>query len=164
MTVLDIIIAAVVLWGLYRGFQAGAIKTALTLIGWLVALVAGTRLADTVAPMFADFVDNTVLQTALGFLAVCLVVISIVHLIIYLFKSSLKALRLDFLDKLAGGVLGATKGVLKVLVVLSFTAPLLTHLPMWQSSALTQSLMPFAPMARQLITNATGEAWQYINQ
>ncbi|WP_261868896.1 hypothetical protein [Psychrobacter sp. JCM 18901] len=38
MSGLDIVIAIVVLIGLWRGFQVGLIKTAIGLVGWFIAL------------------------------------------------------------------------------------------------------------------------------
>ena len=49
MSGLDIVIAVVVLIGLWRGFQVGLIKTAVGLVGWFIALIAATRLAGSVA-------------------------------------------------------------------------------------------------------------------
>lgn len=164
MNLLDIIITAVVLFGLWRGFVAGAMKTALSLISWLTALVAATRLASSVSPMFVGVTDNGVLQTALGFICVFLVVVVSLKLIVYVFGKTLKALRLDFLDKIAGAVLGAATGVLKVLVVLSITAPLLTRLPIWQSSALAPNLLPLAPFAKTLIYKMADGIWQQVDR
>ncbi|MDO5651672.1 MAG: CvpA family protein [Moraxella sp.] len=164
MSIVDIAVAVVVLIDLWRGFRAGAIATALTLVGWLLALVIGSRFADDVAPFFVAITNNPVLQIGLGFLAVCLIVIGVVHLLAYTLQSTLKALHLSFLDKLAGGVLGAGKGLLKVLVILSLVAPLLTKLPVWQESTLSQNLLPLAPVAKQLVYATAGETWQQLNQ
>ena len=54
MSGLDIIIAIVVLIGLWRGFQAGLIKTAVGLMGWFVALIVATRLATSIAPQLSS--------------------------------------------------------------------------------------------------------------
>lgn len=162
MSILDIIIALVVLIGVWRGFRQGAMQTVILLVAWLAALVAATRLANVVAPSFVGVVDDAVLQTALGFLTVFLLTIALLKLVVYFFAKALAALKLSFVDKLAGGVLGAGLGVLKVLVVLSLIAPLLIRLPVWQTSPLAQSLMPFAPMAKQLVFEAVGKAWDEI--
>lgn len=164
MSILDIIIAVVVLIGVWRGFMRGAMRTVISLMAWLAALIAANRLAGVVAPSFAGVVDSAVLQSALGFVTVFLLTIALLQLVVYFFAKALSALKLSFIDKLAGGVLGAALGVLKVLVVLSLTAPLLIRLPIWQSSPLAQNLMPFAPMAKQLVYQAVGKAWDEINR
>lgn len=57
MSGLDIVIAVVVLIGLWRGFQVGLIKTAVGLLGWFVALVVATRLASSIAPQLIGIVE-----------------------------------------------------------------------------------------------------------
>jgi len=164
MSGLDIIIAIVVLIGLWRGFQAGLIKTAVGLMGWFVALIVATRLATSIAPQLSGLVANPVLQTALAFLIVVIVILAIMHLLAFIFSSALKTLNLSVLDKMAGGVLGAAKNTLMVLVVLSISAPLWVQLPKWQTSVLAPELMPYAPMGKELATDMLGMAWGQINQ
>ena len=164
MSGLDIIIAIVVLIGLWRGFQAGLIKTAVGLMGWFVALIVATRLATSIAPQLSSVVANPVLQTALAFLIVVIIILAIMHLLAFIFSSALKTLNLSVLDKMAGGVLGAAKNTLMVLVVLSISAPLLVQLPQWQTSVLAPELMPYAPMGKELATDMLGMAWGQINQ
>lgn len=164
MSGLDIVIAIVVLIGLWRGFQAGLIKTAVGLMGWFVALIVATRLATSIAPQLSSLVANPVLQTALAFLIVVIVILAIMHLLAFIFSSALKTLNLSVLDKMAGGVLGAAKNTLMVLVVLSISAPLLVQLPQWQTSVLAPELMPYAPMGKELATDMLGMAWGQINQ
>ena len=164
MSGLDIVIAIVVLIGLWRGFQTGLIKTAVGLMGWFVALIVATRLATSIAPQLSSLVANPVLQTALAFLIVVIVILAIMHLLAFIFSSALKTLNLSVLDKVAGGVLGAAKNTLMVLVVLSISAPLLVQLPQWQTSVLAPELMPYAPMGKELATDMLGMAWGQINQ
>ncbi|WP_201532755.1 CvpA family protein [Psychrobacter ciconiae] len=164
MSGLDLIIAAMVLIGLWRGFQLGLAKTAVGMVGWFVALIAASRLASSVAPSLSGIVQNPVLQIALAFLLVVLVVLAIMHLIAFVFSSALKSLKLGAVDKMAGGVLGAAKNVLVVLVGLSVTAPLLVQMPIWQSSVLAPELLPYAPVAKALASDVLGVAWQQVNQ
>ena len=151
MSGLDIMIALVVLVGLWRGFQVGLIKTAVGLVGWFIALIAATRLAGSIAPQLSGIVENPVLQMALAFLVVVLVILAVMHTLAFVFSSALKTLNLGVVDKLAGGVLGAAKNILVVLVILSISAPLLVQLPQWETSVIAPELMPYAPMGLSLI-------------
>ena len=117
MSGLDIVIAIVVLIGLWRGFQVGLIKTAVGLVGWFIALIAATRLAGSVSPQLSGVVQSPVLQMALAFLLVVIVILAVMHLAAFAFSGVLKTLRLGVVDKMAGGVLGAAKNVLMVLVL-----------------------------------------------
>ena len=164
MSGIDIVIAVVVLIGLWRGFQVGLIKTAVGLAGWFIALIAATRLASSIAPQLSGIVENPVLQTALAFLVVVIVILAIMHLLAFVFSSALKTLRLGVVDKMAGGVLGAAKNVLMILVILSISAPLLVQMPQWHSSVIAPELLPYAPMGKVLAQDMLGAAWGQINQ
>ncbi len=164
MSGLDLMIAFVVLIGLWRGFQVGLIKTAVGLVGWFIALIAATRLASSIAPQLSGIVENPVLQMALAFLLVVLVILTVMHTLAFVFSSALKTLNLGVVDKLAGGVLGAAKNILVVLVILSISAPLLVQLPQWESSVIAPELMTFAPMGKELASDMLGVAWSQINQ
>ncbi len=164
MSGIDIVIAIVVLVGLWRGFQVGLIKTAVGLAGWFIALIAATRLASSIGPQLSGVVQNPVLQTALAFLVVVIFILAIMHLLAFVFSSALKTLRLGVVDKMAGGVLGAAKNVLMILVILSISAPLLVQMPQWQTSVIAPELLPYAPMGKALASDMLGAAWGQINQ
>ncbi|MGP4848930.1 CvpA family protein, partial [Marinobacter sp. 1Y8] len=99
MSGLDIVIAIVVLIGLWRGFQVGLIKTAIGLVGWFIALIAATRLAGVVSPQLTGIVQNPVLQMAMAFLLVVIAILAVMHLMAFVFSGVLKTLRLGVLDK-----------------------------------------------------------------
>lgn len=164
MSGLDIVIAIVVLIGLWRGFQVGLIKTALGLVGWFIALIAATRLAGAVSPQLSGIVENPVLQMAMAFLLVVIVILTIMHFVGFVFSGVLKTLRLGIVDKVAGAALGAAKNVLMILVFLSVSAPLLVQLPQWQTSVLAPELMPYAPLGKELVSEVLGMAWDQVNQ
>lgn len=164
MSILDIGITALVLLSLWRGFRVGAITTALSLLSWLIALVTATKMASTALPLVAGLTDNSVLQLAAAFLLVFLLVLVFLQLLIYTSKKALKITRLDFVDKIAGAVLGAGLGVLKVLAILTLLAPVLSHFSLWQRSPLAQNLLPLAPVAKAMISKSAGDVWQQMNQ
>ena len=164
MSGIDIVIAIVVLIGLWRGFQVGLIKTAVNLAGWFIALIAATRLASSIGPQLSGIVENPVLQTALAFLVIVIIILAIMHSLAFVFSSALKTLRLGIVDKMAGGVLGAAKNVLVILVILSISAPLLVQMPQWQTSVIAPELLPYEPMGKVLANDILGAAWGQINQ
>ncbi|PID37823.1 MAG: colicin V production protein [Pseudomonadales bacterium] len=164
MNGLDIVILIFVVLGMWKGFSVGLIQSVVSIIGWLLALILGSKLSDSVAPYFVDIVKSDVLQLALGFLTIVLVVITILHVVAYILRSILSTLKLGLLDKMAGGVLGAGRNVLVVLVVLSVSAPLFAKMAVYQSSLLTQELLPYAPVAREIVEETFGEAWQQLDE
>lgn len=150
MNTFDFVIAAIVLFGLWRGFSQGFVKSFINLIGWLVALIAASRLADDVGGLFAGMVASPKLQVAMGFLLVVLVVFTLLTVVSGIVNKVMETLNLKIIDRFAGGVLGAFKGVLVVLIFMSVSSPLLQKLPFWQNSTLAPELMPYAPVAMQM--------------
>lgn len=162
MSIIDIIISVVVLLGVYRGFMAGMIKTAFSLISWLVALVSASKLAKSVQVFFIGFHDSPVLQLAMSFVFVFLVVLLILQLVIWAFQKAFSALKLDIINKLAGGLLGGAVGLLKILVVLSIASPLLMRFEMWERSPLAQGLLPLAPVAKTLMYKMANQTADFV--
>lgn len=158
MAIIDIIIIGVLALGLWRGFVLGATKTAVSLMAWLMALILASSLAKPLSFLFIDVIASDVIQIALAFLTIVVCALLMAKLVAHLFLKLLKVLRLSFLDRLLGGVLGVALGTLKVLIVLSVISPLLIRLPSWSDSVVAQSLLPFAPVARAL----TQETWQQM--
>lgn len=164
MSGLDLAVMGFVLIGLWRGFVNGLVRTTMNLVSWLVALFVATKFAHILLPIFNDVVDTPIFRTALAFLAVFLLVIAGLQFGVYLISKLLKVVKLSWLDKMAGGVIGAGVGILKVLVVLSFTAPLLVHTQLWRNSPLTQALVPYAPLAKTLLTQMANEVYDEFEQ
>lgn len=162
MSMIDGAILFVLMVGVIRGFMSGMIKTAFTLIGWLVALVMASKFAPIFALLLQPIIDNKVGQITLSFFMIVLVIIVITHILAYIALKMLKFLKLGFLDRLGGAVLGVAKGLFKILILLSLTAPILPHLPNVGSSVLIPSLLPFAPIAQKIAGDALTQTWQEI--
>lgn len=151
MTAIDIIIVLMVVINMYKSFRAGAIKTALSIFGWIAALLVASQVADVLAPMFAGFSDERIVQISLASLAVVFVIVGATYLVAHFLTKTLKFLRIGFLDSIMGAFLGVFKGLLKVMATLTVMAPLLIKMPTWEQSILAQTLMPFAPIAKALV-------------
>lgn len=149
MNIFDIVLSVIVLLGLARGFQKGLIKSVIGLVGWLVALVLASKMANPAGRLFSDMIDSPELQVATGFLMVVLVTITVLHLVGLIAEKLLTELNLTIVDRFAGGVLGAAKGILVVLVLISLTAPVFKKMTFWKDSIFVPQLLPLAPIAMQ---------------
>lgn len=161
---IDFIILIIILLGVWRGFMAGAVRTAVSLVAWFFALIVGSSLAVPLAPLFASFANSQIVQIAWAFLAVALAILIFGQIVAYVLVKTLKLLRLGFLDKLLGAALGATKGLVKVLIILSVMSPVLALLPSFQNAPLTQSLLPLAPVAKQLAIDMASELKDVVDE
>lgn len=162
MTIIDGIILFILAIGLIRGFMAGAIKTIMSLVGWILALVIASKLAGDLSVLFATMVDARIWQITLAFMVVVLAVLTVTHLVTYVLSKTIKFLKLGFFDRCFGGMFGVAKSTVKVLILMSMTAPVLPHLPNANSSPLLQALLPFAPVAKEVVGEVFDEVWQEV--
>lgn len=164
MSILDIIISAMVLISLWRGYSVGAVKTVLSLVSWVVSLLVASKIASEFASLFSPISQNPTLQLAMAFLAVSLAVLFGLGVVSFLIAKALKIVKLSLLDKLLGGVVGAVLGLVKVLFVLAVISPILVKTDTYQNSPLAQGLLPFAPLAKELVMEAAGDVWKELNE
>lgn len=160
---LDILITVIVLFSLYRGFKAGLVASLVGLAGWFATLYVGTHYAREMGYVFAGVVKDPVLQTALAFLVIVLLMLTIVWGASLVLKSLINALALTPIEKLAGGIFGAARGVLIVLVVMSFVGSWASKESWWQSSVLAKALLPYAPLAMVVGRDLASTAWDELN-
>lgn len=150
MSFIDIIILLMLFFGLWQGFQAGLLRSVVSLFGWLVALVLATYFAKPFAYLFDGIVSSPILTVVLAFIAIAFGVIVALQVILWIMRKTLHGLKLGPLDKLGGALFGVAKNLLVVLVMISLFAPLLHNTKFWQSSQLLPELLPFSPFAVEI--------------
>lgn len=150
MSVLDIAIVLVLLFGLWQGFQAGLMQSVVSLFGWLIALIGATYFAKPLSGVFVGIVDSPVLTVVISFMAIALCVIVILQVALWLMRKSLAGLHLSIVDKLGGAIFAVAKNILVILLVLSLIAPIIRNSEMWQRSTIAQALLTYAPFAKDI--------------
>lgn len=112
MTLIDAIIILIVLGGLVLGYRKGFIGQLSSLVSWVVAMVLCYKCGDLAKDLFLTFVPSaadwplssiTVKTVSLAF--TFLIVMVIIRLLMRLFKGSLNAVHLGFIDKASGSLL-----------------------------------------------------------
>ena len=112
MTLIDAIIILIVLGGLVLGYRKGFIGQLSSLVSWVVAMVLCYKCGDLAKDLFLTFVPSaadwplssiTVKTVSLAF--TFLIVMVIIRLLMRLFKGSLNAVHLGFIDKAGGSLL-----------------------------------------------------------
>lgn len=112
MTIVDAIIILIVLGGLVLGYRKGFLGQLSSLISWLVAIVLCYKCGDLVQSIFLSIVPSaaqwplssiTVKTVSLAF--AFLIVMLVIRLVARLFKGTLNAVHLGFIDKVGGSLL-----------------------------------------------------------
>ena len=152
MNTLDYIVLLVLLLTLVHGLMSGMVKTLFSLAAWALAFVLGKWGALVVAPLLPLGVENPAIRYFAGFAVLFLVVLIGMTLLGHVLASLVTAVGLGSTDKLLGGVLGLTKGLV-ILTGLTLAAGL-TSLPrtdFWKRAMLSSSLQAMAQRALPLV-------------
>ena len=119
MNYLDIIIAIILfLFGL-KGLRKGLIIEVVTLLAFAVGIYGAMHFSDFTAAHLQDFMDiNPKYINTVAFVLTFILLVILVNLIGRWITNLIKAMNLNFWNKLGGAVFGAVKGVLLCSVLL----------------------------------------------
>jgi membrane protein required for colicin V production len=103
MNILDIIFLVPLLFALYRGFKKGLIY----MISSLLALILGILVAMQLRPVFASLLDSLFTISpqylnVIAFAVAFVVIVLAVHLVAFLVDKLVKAVALNFINRLLG--------------------------------------------------------------
>ena len=107
MNILDIIFLVPLLFALYRGFKKGMIH----MIASLAALVLGIVGAMKLRPLFASLLDSVFTidpehMNVIAFAVAFVTIVLVVHLLAFFAEKLIKAVALNFVNRLLGMVFG----------------------------------------------------------
>jgi membrane protein required for colicin V production len=119
--VIDIILFIFAGWGFYRGFSTGIIKTVFTVLSFVIGLLAAFKFAPA-ATRFLEtaFNTNEPLLFIAGFLLAFVATMFFIRMIARALEGLLRTANVNFINKLAGGVLSAAMMVLMFSVLVWF--------------------------------------------
>ncbi len=164
MNYLDIATLVIILWGFWTGVQRGLIRSLTSLIGWLLALVLGSRFAALAAPHFSILSEDPVVQKIAAFAVIVLVILTLTALVGHMLRAMLKAMALGIPERLAGGVFGAAKGTLVIMIAIQLFGPWVSESPYWHKSKVVNWFSPFAPMVVDFSRDVVEQAWDEAKQ
>jgi membrane protein required for colicin V production len=162
MNYLDIASVVIIMWATWTGLQRGLIRSLTSLIGWLLALVLGSRFAESLAPHFSLLTQDPVVQKIAAFAAIAALVLCITGLIGNVLRKLLKALKLGLTEQAAGGIFGAAKGALVLMIAVQLLGPWVAESPYWQKSKMVSLLTPYAPLAVEMSEHVAGQVWDEV--
>ncbi|MHA3096780.1 CvpA family protein [Acinetobacter brisouii] len=163
MNTIDIIVLAILVFSCINGLRRGLLSALASLLGWILALFVATSLASTLAPFMSGFSHSLMVQKVAAFACVALAIIVLTWVVTSILSSILKTLKLDPLNRLAGGMFGVVKSLFIVLIVMQSLAPWLHSAQSWQHSLFIQALSPYAPLATDLSKDVASDAIKHMN-
>ena len=118
MNLLDLLVLAVLAFGLVRGLGTGAIQQAASILGVLIAFVLSLELMHEAGALIVEsFAVSEEAAPLLGFVLVFIAVQVGVFVLVRIVKGLVGALKLTAVDRLLGGAVGAFKAALLLSVV-----------------------------------------------
>jgi membrane protein required for colicin V production len=140
MTWLDYAVIAVLLISIAWGAWRGLVHEVLSLVGWILAFVAGNLLAMPLAELFPAAVRPE-LRVVIAFVLIFVGTLVVAALLGALVTKFIKVSVLHSLNRWLGALFGLLRGLL-IVVVLAMVAGLtsLPHKPDWTNSATGYSL------------------------
>ena len=113
MNYLDIIIAIILLLFGFKGFRKGLIIEVVTLVAFAVGIYGAMHFSDFTAEHLQDFMEiNPKYLNTIAFVLTFVLLVIGVNLLGRWVTSLVKAMNLNFWNKLGGGVFGLAKGLL----------------------------------------------------
>jgi membrane protein required for colicin V production len=119
MNIFDLAIAIPLVWGLYKGFTKGFIKTLATLVALVLGVIGAIKFSDITSTFLAS--NLNIEPTYLPLISFSITFIGIiigVHFLARLIDKLLKAVALGLVNKIAGAVFGVAKYAFIVSIVL----------------------------------------------
>ena len=120
---LDLFMAAVLAFGLWRGLRSGALRQVVSTVGWVVGFVVATALMGPVGEVVALSLGVSP-RTApvLGFVVVFGAALAALTAVTHVLRKTLEAVKLGGLDTAAGGAIGALRAAFGLSVLLLATS------------------------------------------
>ncbi len=103
--IIDLIVLVLVGLGFYNGFKRGLISTVFDTLSILVAVVATLKLSPIMIGWVQRLISNDAVAFVIGFLLTFLLVMGIIRFVGDKLTDVAKAVNLDSINKLLGGVL-----------------------------------------------------------
>ena len=145
MNTIDIGILVIIFASVLLAFWKGFVQQAISLAGWVVALLAARLLGQELAPMFDSVLADPKFQLAAAYIVITLVVLLATKVVSSAFGTLVQKIGLGYVDRLLGVVFGGLRGVIIVVLLVSvFSLTGLREGAAWQES----QLMPYMEQIR----------------
>ncbi len=155
-SILDLIIAILLLYFILRGYKKGFIQQTSTILGLLIALYMAIRLYQSFTIYLEPYLDLSYsLLNFISFAIIFIVFNIVIHILGVVAKNILKLIFLEPLDHVAGAALGMIKGGLLAYLLVLF----LSEIPYTQvnnfldNSLLASNIRELSPVIHQSIRN-----------
>ncbi len=147
-TVILVIIAASILFGVFRGF----VREAFSLAGWFAAYVVARLYHAPLDALLVDYISTPSLRLVVAWGGLFVATLLLASLAGYLVMSLMDAAGVRGIDRLLGAVFGLVRGLIVVLALVIMAAPFVSRDAWWKEARLPREFMRYELLGRELRT------------
>ena len=148
--VMLVIVSISALISIKRGF----VREALSLLGWVVALVISRMFVDELSALLADMIESAQWRVGLAFTILFAGTLICFALFNHLVNEFIRMTGLSGLDRILGMIFGILRGLILVVVILSI-GRIFAFDDLWSESEFVTYFDPVIEMAGQLVKDLT---------
>lgn len=163
MTLFDIIVLGLIAVFVITSLMNGLVAEVLSIARWVIALILGRLLSSPLAENFLTAIQPPQAAYVVAFIIIFILVFILMRLLQNMFVALLKALGLNGINRILGGVFGAIKGIILITIIVAVCA--YTDLPKkdeWQNSASAPFFEQLASLAVPYLAEHISRATPYI--
>ena len=149
----DIVILAVIALSCLFGLWRGLIREVFSLVTWVAALIVARLYSNTLAPLLTGMFEGETTRYAAAFTLLFVITIIVGSLVTHLLSKILTLAGLKFTDRLLGGVFGAARGGIIVMLFIFVLSGLFSNTVAWQESRLIPYGVLMVERSRMFITD-----------
>lgn len=151
MTWFDYIVIGIMVISILLSLWRGLIREILSLLGWIVAVVAANLFGPELALHLPDKIPGEAIKLLVAYAIIMVATVLLMAVVNMLIATILAATGLKLADKGLGGLFGAARGaviVLSLAILAGLTG--LTQTPFWQQAVLSPMIEASIHLAKPL--------------
>lgn len=146
----DGIILGVLVISLLIGFGRGLVREVISLAGWVLAILVARWYNEPLAAWLAAWVETPSVRLVMAYGSLFLGTLLACSLIAHALSLMVRAGGLSLSDRLLGGVFGAVRGAVIVLVALMLMAPFVQNDRWFHDALLPKAFLSYESLLRQV--------------
>jgi membrane protein required for colicin V production len=162
MSAFDFLVIGIVGLSTVLAFMRGFVRVFVSLLAWILGVVAAVRFSGVVGGMLPDFGETPATRYVAAFALILVGVLIVGALAGFILSRLVRAVGLGFLDRTLGAIVGVARGVLIAVLLVLFagltTAP---KMDWWQNSVTSPILTTAALALRPWLPKAWADRLDY---
>lgn len=161
---IDLVLLLLLAISVFNGIRKGLIAALIGLLGWVVGVIAAIRWHGLLLPWMASFSDQPMIQHAMAFAAVVLLIVLVLSIVGWLADKTLNQLKLGWLNRVVGGLFAFCKTVLVFAIFIHILSAWFGGFQWWQQSQVIGAISPYAATLSSAAQQAAQRVSNQVHQ